>query len=179
VKADGEDIRGNLRGWQRLIGYVPQDTYLTDSTIRRNVAFGIADEEIDDAAVERAIESAQLKSLVKRLPAGLETRVGENGLRLSGGQRQRIGIARALYADPQLLIMDEPTSDLDSETERRILQAVEALRGERTVVVVAHRISTVRACDQLFFLVGGRLEAAGTYDELLRTSAGFRAIAGP
>ncbi len=177
VRVDGVDIRKDLRGWQSQIGYVPQGTYLTDSTIRRNVAFGVEDDDIDEEAVRRAIRSAQLETLVERLPHGLDSVVGEGGLRLSGGQRQRIGIARALYHDPRVLVMDEPTSDLDAETERRILEAVEGLRGERTIIVVAHRISTVRNCDELFYLHDGRLEASGSYDELLESSEGFRAIA--
>src|SRR5439155_6090858 len=132
------------------------DVYLTDDSIRRNIAFGIPDEAIDDAAVSRAIDAAQLTSFVASLPDMVETVVGEQGVRLSGGQRQRIGIARALYHDPDVLILDEATSSLDNETERYVMEAIEHLRGERTMLIVAHRMSTVRSCEQLFVLRAGR-----------------------
>jgi ATP-binding cassette subfamily C protein len=177
VFVDGVDIQTNLRGWQRQIGYIPQDVFLIDNTIRRNIAFGTADEDIDEAAVDRAVRAAQLEPLISRLPAGLDTPVGQRGIRLSGGQRQRVSIARALYHDPEVLVLDEATSDLDSETERYIMEAVDLLRGDRTLIVIAHRLSTVRNCDCLFLLEQGSLEATGTYDELLDSSERFRAIA--
>ena len=155
VRVDGEDIQQALRAWQDLIGYVPQSIFLTDDTLRRNVAFGLVDEQIDDAAVQRAIKAAQLEGFVSGLPDGMETLVGERGVRLSGGQRQRIGISRALYHDPAVLVLDEATSALDVATEQGVMQAVNALRGSKTIIVVAHRFSTVRQCNRLYRLEQG------------------------
>ena len=157
VRVDGKDIQANLRNWQDQIGYVPQTIYLTDDTLRRNVAFGLPNEQIDDAAVQRAIQAAQLKDFVASLPDGLETIVGERGIRLSGGQRQRIGIARALYHDPAVLVLDEATSSLDTATERGVMQAVTALQGSKTILIVAHRLSTVEHCDRLYRLEQGKM----------------------
>jgi ABC-type multidrug transport system fused ATPase/permease subunit len=157
VQVDGIDIRKNLRAWQDQIGYVPQSIYLTDDTLRRNVAFGLPDGEIDEAAVWRAIRAAQLEEFVAGLPTGLDTLVGERGIRLSGGQRQRIGIARALYHDPAVLVLDEATSALDTATERGVMQAVNALQGSKTILIVAHRLSTVAQCHRLFRLELGRI----------------------
>jgi ABC-type multidrug transport system fused ATPase/permease subunit len=157
---------------------VPQDTYLTDDTIRRNIAFGVPGESVDEGAVQRAVEAAQLAEFVATLPDGLEARVGERGVRLSGGQRQRIGIARALYNDPEVLVMDEATSSLDGQTERYVMEAVESLRLSRTIILVAHRMSTVQKCDMLVLLGDGSISAVGTFDELLEQSARFRAMAG-
>ena len=155
VRVDGEDIQKNLRNWQDQIGYVPQTIFLTDDTLRRNVAFGVSDEQIDDVAVERAIRAAQLEDFVASLPDGLEAIVGERGVRLSGGQRQRIGIARALYHDPAVLVLDEATSALDAATEQEVMQAVTALQGSKTILIVAHRLSTVEHCDRLYRLHKG------------------------
>lgn len=157
MRVDGKDIHANLRNWQNQIGYVPQSIFLTDDTLRRNVAFGLPEEEIDDAAVQRAIKAAQLESFIACLTAGLETMVGERGVRLSGGQRQRIGIARALYHDPHLLVLDEATSALDMNTESEVMLAVQALQGSKTVIIIAHRLSTVEHCDRLYRLEHGRL----------------------
>jgi len=159
VLVDGENIQQDLRAWQDQIGYVPQSIYLTDDTLRRNVAFGLRNEAIDDTAVERAIRAAQLEEFAAGLPKGLETIVGERGVRLSGGQRQRIGIARALYHDPALLVLDEATSALDAATERGVMQAVTALHGAKTILIVAHRLSTVGGCDRLYRLEHGRIVA--------------------
>jgi len=159
VLVDGGNIQKNLRGWQDQIGYVPQSIYLTDDTLRRNVAFGLANEAIDDAAVRRAIRAAQLEEFVAGLPKGLETLVGERGIRLSGGQRQRIGIARALYHEPAVLVLDEATSALDTATESGVMQAVTALHGSKTILIVAHRLSTVAHCDRLYHLEQGRIAA--------------------
>jgi ABC-type multidrug transport system fused ATPase/permease subunit len=159
VLVDGEDVQANLRGWQDQIGYVPQSIYLTDDTLRRNVAFGLADDAIDDTAVERAIRAAQLEEFVFGLPKGFNTMVGERGIRLSGGQRQRIGIARALYHDPAVLVLDEATSALDTATERGVMEAVNALQGSKTLLIVAHRLSTVAGCDRLYRLERGRIVA--------------------
>jgi len=159
VVVDGRDIQANLRGWQDHIGYVPQSIFLTDDTLRRNVAFGLSDEEIDEQAVSRAIHDAQLEDFVRALPSGLDTMVGERGTRLSGGQLQRIGIARALYHDPQILVLDEATSSLDTKTEEGVMKAVRALQGEKTVLVVAHRHSTVAHCDRMIRLDSGKVIA--------------------
>jgi ABC-type multidrug transport system fused ATPase/permease subunit len=173
---DGHDVADNLRGWQRHIGYVPQSIYLTDDTLRRNVAFGIDDSDIEEERIVAAIAAAFLDDLVASLADGLDTVVGEQGVRLSGGQRQRIGIARALYHDPNVLVMDEATSAVDNETERHIAGAIEALRGEKTILIIAHRLSTVRHCDRLIFLDGGRPVSTGSFDELMADCADFRAL---
>lgn len=157
VLVDGVDIQANLRGWQDQIGYVPQSIFLTDDTLRRNVAFGLAEDQIDDEAVRRALKAARLDDFVAGLPAGVETSVGERGIQLSGGQRQRVGIARALYHDPAVVVMDEATSALDTATEQGIMDAVKALRREKTFLIVAHRRSTVEQCDTVFTLERGRL----------------------
>ena len=163
VRVDGMVIQQNLRNWQDQIGYVPQSIYLTDDTLRRNVAFGLPEEQIDDAAVKRAIQSAQLRDFVSSLPDGLMTIVGERGIRLSGGQRQRIGIARALYHDPAVLLLDEATSSLDTETEHGVMQAIKALKGSKTILIVAHRSSTVEHCDRLYRIEKGVLvDTVGT-----------------
>ncbi len=159
VRVDGSDIQNNLRNWQNQIGYVPQSIFLTDDTLRRNVAFGLADEQIDATAVQRAIKAAQLEEFVASQPQGLETLVGERGIRLSGGQRQRIGIARALYHDPAVLVLDEATSALDTDTELSVMKAVTALQGSKTILIIAHRLSTIQHCDRLYRLELGRMVA--------------------
>jgi len=167
VLLDGNDIEANLRNWQNQIGYVPQSIYLTDDSLRRNVAFGLSENEIDDIAVKRAITAAQLDSFVDALPDGLQTIVGERGVRLSGGQRQRIGIARALYHDPSVLVLDEATSALDDETESGVMQAVNSLHGSKTLFIVAHRLSTVQHCDRLYRLDGGHIVEEGIPETVL------------
>jgi ATP-binding cassette, subfamily B, bacterial PglK len=172
VLVDGADIRDDLRGWQDRLGYVPQSIFLTDDTLRRNIAFGLHDEAIDDAAVARAVRAAQLEAFVALLPEGLDTQVGERGVRLSGGQRQRIGIARALYHDPPVLVLDEATSSLDAGTEQSVMQAVEALHGEKTIIIVTHRTSTVVHCDRLFRIDGGRIVEEGSFESLVPARTG-------
>jgi ABC-type multidrug transport system fused ATPase/permease subunit len=167
VLVDGVDIATNIRGWQDRVGYVPQAIYLSDDTLRRNVAFGIPEQKIDDAAVRRALQAAQLDGFVAGLPAGVETMVGENGVKLSGGQRQRIGIARALYHDPQVLVLDEATSALDTETEVGVMEAVNALHGNKTLIIVAHRLSTIAGCDRIYRLEHGRVVKTGTFPEVI------------
>ena len=159
VRVDGEDIATGRRSWQNQVGYVPQSIYLVDDSLIRNIALGIPHELIDHNAVLRALRAAQLEEFVSTLPLGLETIVGERGVRLSGGQRQRIGIARALYSNPQVLVLDEATSSLDTETERGVMDAVRALQGEKTVVIVAHRLSTVSYCSKIFSIEDSRLVA--------------------
>jgi ABC-type multidrug transport system fused ATPase/permease subunit len=170
ITAGGLDIRDNLPGWQRGLAVVPQDVYLLDDTLRHNIAF---DEQVDPERLADAVTRAQLDDLVASLPEGLDTTVGERGTRLSGGQRQRIGIARALYRQPQLLVLDEATSALDNETERRLTETIESLSGAVTVVVVAHRLSTVRHCDELVFLSRGRVAGSGSFDEVAAANAEF------
>jgi ABC-type multidrug transport system fused ATPase/permease subunit len=149
ILADGEDIHADLRRWQARIGYVPQSMFLTDDSIRRNIAFGLPDAEIDEAAVQRALQAAQLDGFVAQLPEGLDTLAGERGVRLSGGQRQRIAIARALYHNPEILVLDEATSALDAETEDGVMQAINALHGSKTILIVTHRASTLAYCDRV------------------------------
>lgn len=170
VSVDGSDVHQNLRNWQNQIGYVPQAIYLTDDTLRRNVAFGLNDENIDDDLVREAIHLAQLQEFVSTLPDGLETVVGERGVRLSGGQRQRIGIARALYHKPSVLVLDEATSSLDTPTEHGVMQAVQALQGSKTVIIVAHRLSTVEYCDRLYRIEDSRITEEGTFAEVVQRS---------
>ncbi len=168
VLVDGSDIQGNVRGWQDHVGYVPQSIFLTDDTLRRNIAFGLGDSEIDDSAVTAAATAAQLDTLIAELPNGLDTLVGERGVRLSGGQRQRIGIARALYHNPVVLVLDEATSALDLDTEKGVMEAVESLKGDKTFIIVAHRLSTVAHCDRLYRLDQGRLVSEGAYHDVVQ-----------
>ena len=177
ITVDGRDIATDVRSWQRHLGYVPQEPFVLDDTVRRNVAFGVRDTDIDDTQVLAALRLAQLTEVVAALPHGLDTMLGERGTRLSGGQRQRIAVARALYHEPDVLVFDEATSALDTPTERELIAALEALRGVKTLVVIAHRLSTVRRCDRLAVLRDGRLAAVGSYDELLARDAGFRELA--
>jgi ATP-binding cassette, subfamily B, bacterial PglK len=163
IRAGGTNIFDNLPAWQRRLAVVPQDVTLLDETLRSNIAF---DEQVDDARMAEALERAQLADLVRGMPQGLDTEIGERGVRLSGGQRQRIGIARALYRRPSLLVLDEATSALDNETERRLTETIESLKGTMTMVIVAHRLSTVRHCDQLIFMSQGQVATVGTFDEV-------------
>ena len=174
VLVDGGDTRDKLAAWQRSIGYIPQTIYLIDDTLRRNVALGVADHAIDEERVLRACRLAQLEPVITGLPDGLDTMVGERGARLSGGQRQRIAIARALYDDPHVLVLDEATSALDAETEHEITRAIDALSGLKTVIVVAHRLSTVRHCDRIVLMENGRIVDIGTFDALERRNEDFR-----
>ncbi|MCQ2520971.1 MAG: ABC transporter ATP-binding protein/permease [Lachnospiraceae bacterium] len=157
VKIDGVDVRSNENGWKRKIGYIPQAIYLTDDTIRANVAFGVEQEEVDDEKVWGALRSAQLETFVKSLPDGLDTMVGERGARISGGQKQRIGIARALYRDPEVLVFDEATSALDNETEKEVMRAIEGLQGTKTILMIAHRLSTIEKCDIVYKVENGTI----------------------
>ena len=155
VLIDGKDVKCNILNWRSKIGYIPQFIYLSDDTIRNNVAFGVDSNKIDDAEVWRALEEAQLKSFVEELPNGLDTKVGERGARISGGQRQRIGIARALYRNPDVLVFDEATSALDTNTEREVMGAIEGLQGTKTIIMIAHRLSTIENCDSVYRIENG------------------------
>ena len=166
VEVDGVDIGNDMRGWQNQIGYVPQTIFLIDDTLRKNIAFGMPEDEIDDDAVTQAIRSAQLEDFVNVLPNGINTTVGERGTRLSGGQIQRIGIARALYHNPQVLVLDEATSALDVSTEKKVMQAVVSLKGKKTILMVAHRLSTVENCDVLYHLKDGSIESVYMDEEV-------------
>lgn len=174
VLVDGRPITENLRSWQDQLGYIAQPTYLMDDTIRRNIAYGQIDAQIDDERIWQALKDAQLLDLICSFPDGLDTTIGEGGVRLSGGQRQRLGIARALYRQPALLVLDEATSALDNATEQEITQAMESLAGQITLVIIAHRLSTVQNCDRLFFLSQGRVVDVGTFDALLARNCEFQ-----
>ena len=176
LNVDGAPITAdNLRAWQATVGYVPQHIYLADTSVRANIAFGIPLERIDQSAVERAARIANLHNFVtQKLPQGYDTPVGERGVRLSGGQRQRVGIARALYHDPDLLILDEATSALDNLTEQAVMEAVNNLSRRKTIILIAHRLSTVRNCDCIYLLTAGQIEATGSYTQLIEASSYFR-----
>jgi ATP-binding cassette subfamily C protein len=159
-------VKNHLKAWQKHIGYIPQSIFLGDFSIKQNIAWGIPDEEVDIESLTNALEAAQLREFVESLPDGINTEVGERGVRLSGGQRQRIGIARALYHNPDVLIMDEATSALDNETESFVIEAIEKLKGNRTIIMIAHRLSTVKNCDLIYDLRDGKVSRTGTYEEL-------------
>lgn len=156
ILADGVEVREHYAGWLKNIGYIPQTIFMIDSSIRRNVAFGYADEDIDDDKVWQALQEAQLDEFVKGLPEGLDTGIGERGIRLSGGQRQRIGIARALFEDPEVLVLDEATSALDNETEAAIMDSINRLHGRKTLVIIAHRLQTIEKCDMVYRIEAGK-----------------------
>ena len=169
VCVDGKDIQTNIRNWQNQIGYVPQSIFLTDDTLRHNIAFGLPSDQINDASVETAIQAAQLQELVAKLPDGLDTFVGERGIRLSGGELQRIGIARALYHNPSALVLDEPTSSLDISTECDLMGAVSTLHGRKTILIVTHRLTTLKYCDRFYRLEQGQIVEEGTIKTTVRS----------
>lgn len=158
IEVEGIDIKKNLNGWHQCLGYIPQTIYLMDDTIRANIAFGLEKKQIDEGALWDAVKEAQLESFVKSLPQGLDTVIGDRGVKLSGGQRQRIGIARALYRKPVVLILDEATSALDNETEREVMEAIDGLRGTRTLIIIAHRLTTIKNCDVIYEVKDGGIE---------------------
>ena len=178
MRVDGVSVtKSNRWAWQRSVGYVPQHIFLTADSIASNIAFGVPRDRIDMNAVERAARLAALHDLVEDLPGGYETEVGERGVRLSGGQRQRVGIARALYADPNVLVLDEATSALDNLTERAVMDAVFNVEGQKTVILIAHRLSTVKTCDRIFLMEKGRVTASGSFEELVQRSTTFARMA--
>jgi ATP-binding cassette, subfamily B, bacterial PglK len=174
LSMDGVAITSNLDSWRSEIGYIPQDVFLIDDSLKRNIAFGLRDGEIEDGAVQEAVDQAHLNGFLDTLPEGLETTVGERGVRLSGGQRQRIGIARALYRKASILVMDEATSSLDSKTEAEISRSINELRGKQTIIIIAHRLSTVRQCDVIYFMEGGRIIDSGTFETLSQNNPTFK-----
>ncbi len=179
VTVDGIPLVGDsVRAWQRSVGYVPQGVFLSNATVAENIAFGLPADAIDQTAVRRAARLAQAEEFILAMPNGYNTVVGERGVRLSGGQRQRLGIARALYHEPDVLVFDEATSALDGLTEDAVIEAIGSLVGERTVILIAHRLRSIELCDQIVMLDQGRVLAVGSYDELLGTSDSFRRFVG-
>ena len=158
VCADNVDIKDGYGSWLSHLAYIPQMIYMLDDTIRANVAFGFTSDQIDDEQVWRALDEAQLGDFIRTLPEGLDTTIGERGVRLSGGQRQRIGIARALYTDPELLIFDEATSALDNETEAAIMESINSLHGKKTMIIIAHRLTTINECDIVYRVENGKIQ---------------------
>ena len=178
VFVSGQPLSDIRRQWQSRIGYVPQSIYLLDDSVRRNVAFAASDDDIDDERVWSALRRARVDGVVRNIPGVLDGRIGERGARISGGERQRLGIARALYHDPLVLVLDEATSALDSQTENDIGETIRELHGNRTILIVAHRTSTVRQCDLVFFVEEGRIVDAGPFPELIERNAAFRSLVG-
>ena len=158
ITCDGVDIFDNYPAWLAQIGYIPQSIYLVDEPIRNNIAFGIADDEIDDERIWETLEEAQLKDFIKTLPDGIDTPIGDRGIRISGGQRQRLGIARALYHNPEILVFDEATSALDNETEAAVMEAINSFHGKKTMVIIAHRLNTIEKCDIIYKVADGKIE---------------------
>jgi len=156
ILADGQDVKDHYRSWLKNIGYIPQMIFMLDDTIRKNVAFGVPEEEIDEKRLWEVLKEAQLDEFIKTLPDGLDTGIGERGIRLSGGQRQRIGIARALYNDPEVLILDEATSALDNDTEKAIMESINRLHGRKTLIIIAHRLQTIEKCDVVYRVENGK-----------------------
>ena len=156
ILVDGVDIEDMGRSWNKMIGYVPQSIYLTDSSIRKNIAFGLSENEIDDQKIWRALEAAHLKDFIEKQPQKLDSLVGERGVKFSGGQRQRVAIARALYNDPEILVLDEATAALDTETETAVMESIEELQGYKTLIIVAHRLTTIRNCDKIYEIKDGK-----------------------
>ncbi|WP_241824186.1 ABC transporter ATP-binding protein [Salinivibrio kushneri] len=178
LQVDGKPITAdNVRTWQNNIGFVPQSIFLSDATIRENIAFGLPVDEIDEQKVLKAAKMAHLEELLEQLPNGLDTRVGERGVQLSGGQRQRIGIARALYDDADVLVLDEATSALDGITEKLVMEAIHDFAGNKTIIMIAHRLSTVQQCDCIYMLEQGKVVDHGTYTELYEKNAIFKNMA--
>jgi ATP-binding cassette, subfamily B, bacterial PglK len=168
----------NKRSWQKIIGYVPQQIYLSDTSIARNIAFGLAKDDINFNKIKEVSKIASLHDFVAKLPNGYNTLIGERGVRLSGGERQRIGIARALYSNPKLIIFDEATSALDNLTEKAVLESIDSLKSKVTIIMVAHRLATVKNCDIVFMLKNGEIISSGSYEELLKSNREFQKMTG-
>jgi ABC-type bacteriocin/lantibiotic exporter with double-glycine peptidase domain len=179
ISVDGINLtEDNARAWRKRVGYVPQTVFLTNASVARNIALGIPEDQIDHEAVLRAAHMAQADEFITQMPDGYDTVVGERGVKLSGGQRQRLGIARALYHNPDVLVFDEATSALDGMTEDAVMQAVQTLSAERTMILIAHRLRTVQACDRIVMLEAGKIIADGSYSELAKNSIAFRTLSG-
>ena len=176
VHLNGKKLDNNLHNWYSLIGYVPQSITLIDASIRENIALGIKEDEIDNKKIWAVLKDANLTTFVKDMPKQLDTLIGENGVRLSGGQRQRLGLARALYRDPEVIIFDEATSSLDVETEKRITKEIMGLTGKRTLIIVAHRLSTIKDCEKIYFIKEGEIMNSGTFKELQKLNNDFKQI---
>jgi ABC-type multidrug transport system fused ATPase/permease subunit len=178
IKIDNVSITAsNVINWQNNLGYVPQSIFLSDDSLANNIAFGVPSEQIDMAAVEHAARIANLHDfIINDLPGGYSANVGERGVRLSGGQRQRIGIARALYRNPEVLIMDEATSALDGLTEEAVIQAIRSLAGKKTIITIAHRLATLKDCDQIYVIDKGKVVEHGSYEDLKSFSSKFKAM---
>ena len=178
LKVDGNIIDDeNRRSWQNSFGFVAQNIFLSEGTIAENIAFGIPRDKIDYDKVNKAVELAHLNELVKNLKEGVHTKVGERGIQISGGQRQRVGIARALYDEAKVLVLDEATSSLDGITEKMIMEAINEFSGKKTIILIAHRLKTVQKCDQIFFIDNGEVVDKGTYEELIKTNEQFKRMA--
>lgn len=167
IQIDSKSVYSNLRAWQNLLGYIPQTIFLTDNTIEKNIAFGVPSDLIDSEKIDRVIKLSQLDELIQELPEGVKTKVGERGIRLSGGQRQRIGIARALYHEREILVLDEATSALDNQTEQLITNSINSLAGNKTLIIIAHRLTTLKDCDTICWFDKGQLVKVGTYQEVI------------
>ncbi|HYX07310.1 MAG TPA: ABC transporter ATP-binding protein, partial [Bacteroidales bacterium] len=177
VTVDGVDIWSDIRSWQKNIGYIPQSIYLADNTIKHNIAFGCENEDLDEKKIDDSIRDAQLDDLIQNSSKGVDTFVGERGIKISGGQRQRIGIARALYDEPNILIMDEGTASLDSITEKSIIDALNKFKNDKTIIMIAHRLSTVKNCDLIYFIDNGEVKDSGTFSELQKRNVKFKNLA--
>ncbi len=173
IRVDHKSIYSDLRVWQNLVGYIPQSIFLADDSLKRNIAFGVPDELIDVDKLYEAIESAQLLEVVANLPNGIDSRVGERGILLSGGQRQRVGIARALYHEREILVLDEATAALDHDTEKLVTDAINALSGKKTLITIAHRLTTVEKCDRIYQLEKGCIVKVGSYEEVVNPTVNF------
>ena len=173
VMLDNLSIFENLKAWREEIGYVPQDTYLLDAPIKNNIAFGIDENKIDNHQINTAINLSQNKEFISNLPEGINTIVGDRGVRISGGQKQRIGIARALYKNPSILIMDEATSNLDIENENKIIHEINLNKKNRTVIIISHRKNTVKYCDNIFLMKNGCIQELGNFNKIKETYDDF------
>jgi ABC-type multidrug transport system fused ATPase/permease subunit len=167
VEVDANNIRKNIKNWQKKIGYVPQSIYLTDENIKKNIAFGLIESEIDENMVQEAVKKASLDKFINSLPMGLNTPVGENGIQVSGGQQQRIAIARALYHNPDILVFDEATSAVDVTTENQLISSIENLKREKTLVFITHRLASIKNCDKLLLIEDGKIKATGLPKEII------------
>ena len=174
ILGNSKITKDNVHILQSMVGYVPQTIFLSDSSIKNNIAFGLDEDEIDDKKIDDCILQSQLKELIHSLPDGINTMVGEKGVQLSGGQRQRIAIARALYRKPKILVLDEATSALDGLTEQKITQSIHAIASDITVIIIAHRLNTIKECDMIYFIDNGVIADSGNYETLIQSNEKFK-----